>query len=332
MDLAVSSPPLSESSRLDLLERHGSFALAYSVAFQPGLSHFGDSRGFLSYRMVGGTAFVLADPLADPADRGTLIDSFIAEKGDVTFWQVSREMAELLDSRGFAVNALGVESIVDLPAFGFGGPRRRSFRTAANRMARNGHKVVERPPEEFDAAEIAAISQSWRRTRTTGRHEMGFLVRPAVLRHEAGVRKFFLVDRDERPLGFAFFDPIHENGRLIGYLSATRRWPPGGDPLTAYALVGHALETFKREGLSEFHLGLIPFHRIKDDEFDRDWLTRRAFRLVYENPLLNRMIYPAKSLARHKESYDGRLRQTYCAQKPGFSLLRLLKLIRACRV
>jgi hypothetical protein len=30
------------------------------VTFQPGLEHFGDEAGFLSYKTVGGTALVLS--------------------------------------------------------------------------------------------------------------------------------------------------------------------------------------------------------------------------------------------------------------------------------
>lgn len=333
MNVAVSRAPLlSADERLRLLKRHGSFALAYSVAFQPGLKHFGDERGFLSYCMVGRTAFVLADPLAPPDRHGDLIDAFVSKKGDVTFWQISYETAKLLHERRFSVNALGVESIVDLTSYDLSGPRRRSFRTAVNRMKRSGHRVVEGPLDAFDPLAVRAVSEGWRRTRTTRRHEMGFLVRPVVLDDEVGVRKFFLLDPNEKPVGFAFFDPIHEGGRLTGYLSATRRWLPDGDPLSAYALMHHAIGQFRREGLCELHLGLMPFHRIDDKGFDRDWLTRRAFRLLYENPILNRLIYPAKSLARHKESYGGQLRQTYCAQNTRPSLPRLLKLIRACRV
>ena len=50
---------VSEEARRALLHRHGSFAIAYSVAFQPGLLYFGDEKGFLSSKMVGKTAFVL---------------------------------------------------------------------------------------------------------------------------------------------------------------------------------------------------------------------------------------------------------------------------------
>ncbi|MDZ5699024.1 DUF2156 domain-containing protein [Chelativorans sp. M5D2P16] len=321
-----------ESARRSLLEHYGHFALAYSVAFQPGLLRFGDETGFIAYRMVGRTAFALADPLAPRAQWERLVDAFVAQKEDVTFWQVSHGMAAILAGRGFSVNELGLENWIDLDGYDFSGPRKRSFRTAENRLTRSGHRVAEMPLGVFDPARLEAISLGWRRTRTTKRRELSFLVRPVVLHDEPGVRKFFLLDRDDKPVAFAFFDPLYEEGRIVGYLSATRRWLPDADPLSAYFLVRRAIETFQHEGVPRLYFGLMPFHRIEDKEFTKDWLTRRAFRFIYTNPIAQRLVYPTQTLARHKEGYGGESRQTYCAMNKIPSLPRLLKLIRACGV
>jgi lysylphosphatidylglycerol synthetase-like protein (DUF2156 family) len=140
------------------------------------------------------------------------------------------------------------------------------------------------------------------------------------------------MDANEEAVAFAFFDPLYEDGRVAGYLSATRRWLPGADPLSAYLLVRRAIETFRAEGVERMYFGLMPFHGIEDKEFTKDWLTRRAFRFIYTNPIANRIVYPAPTLARHKQSYGGTSRQTYCALNTPPSLPRLLKLLRACRI
>ncbi|TWG99670.1 phosphatidylglycerol lysyltransferase [Mesorhizobium sp. J18] len=320
------------SSRHRLLERHGDFVLAYSVAHQPGLLHFGDEQGFLSYKMVGSAAFVLADPLAPRERRGALIDAFIAEKGDVSFWQTTHGMAKLLAERGFFVNELGAETFVDLRSYDFAGPRRRSFRTAVNRFTRSGHVVEEMSLGDLDPGRVRAISEGWRRTRTTKSRELSFLVRPVVLDDEPGVRKFFILDRDRQPVAFAFFDPLYRDGRLIGYLSATRRWLPETDSLATYFLLRTAIEKFQSEGIETLYLGIMPFRRIEDKEFTKNWLIRRAFRFIYTNALANRFVYPTKTLAQHKESYGGDIRQTYCAINTEPALPRLLKLLRVLRI
>lgn len=323
---------LSADQRHALLRRHGNFVLAYSVAHQPGLRYFGNEHGVIAYRMVGRTAYALADPLAPPAFWPELLAAFVAARQDVTFWQVSRPMAELLSSNGFFVNALGIESLIDLQTYDFAGPSRRSFRTATNRFTRMGCRVEEVPVAGLDPKRVEAISLGWRRTRTTKRRELSFLVRPIQLRDEADVRKFFILDQNDQPVAFAFFDPLYEDDRLVGYLSATRRWLPDTDPLAAYFLVRRAVETFQAEGVPKLYLGLMPFHKIEDQEFQKDWLTRRAFRFIYTNPIAQKLVYPTQSLARHKESYGGEARETWCAMNTQPSLPRLLKLIRACGV
>lgn len=323
---------LPEDTRRRLLADHGSFAIAYSVAMQPGLRHFGDERGFLGYTTVGKTAFVLGDPLAPRALWEPLIERFLDTARDAGFWQISRSLAEVLDRKGFFVNELGRVTKLGLEDFSFAGPQRRSFRTAANRVGASGSRVREMSLGDIDPASILAISNGWRSGKVTSRRELGFLVRPVILADEPGVRKFFLFDADGRPQAFAFFDPVYDAGHLTGYLSATRRWLSTADPLSAYALVGAAIQQFKAEGLADLHLGLSPFHKIRDGPFTKNWLIKRSFRFLYTNGLANRFIYPAQSLARHKESYGGTNERSYYAFNTLPALPRLLKLLRACRL
>ena len=323
---------LSDATRRFLLHRHGNFVLAYSAAFQDGQRYFGDENGFLSYRMVGRTAFVLSDPLADAVRREALLEQFIAVKKDVCFCQVSRPVAEILARHGLHVNEMGVETSLDLATFDFRGRARRNFRTATNRFEANGHTVRESPIETLDPHLVRAVSEQWRRTRTTKRHELGFLARPVMLADEPDVRKFFAFDPSGKPVAFAFFDPVHENGSVTGYLSSTRRRLPETDPLAGYYLLRTAIETFQAENVPFLHLGLSPFHRIEDKDFEKNWLVRRGFRFVYTNTLANRFVYPFRTLAKHKESFGGTSRQTYFAFNTLPSLPRLLKLLWACRI
>ena len=323
---------LSEATRRALLHRHGNFALAYSTAFQPGMSYFGDSNGFLAYRMVGRTAFVLANPLADPARCRTLLEEFVAAKKDVCFAQTSKATAEILSDLGFFVNDMGTETSLDLGTFDFHGPSKRNFRTAVKRFDAGGFTARESLLTDLDPGHANAVSEGWRRTRTTKRHELAFLVRPVVIADEPDVRKFFIFDPAGKPVAFAFFDPVFEDGVLTGYLSATRRRLPGTEPLAGYYLLHSAIEKFKAEGLKTLQLGLSPFHKIHDKDFNKNWLIRRSFRFVYTNALTNRLIYPFQSLAKHKDSYGGKQKQTYFAINTLPSLPRLLKLLWVCRI
>src|ERR1700733_15668815 len=99
---------LSVDTRVALLRQYGSFSQAYSPAFQPGLSYFGDERGFIAFKAIWGTARVLADPVAPFDNVRDLLARLLSEHPDVMFCQISRPVAEVLASRGgFFVNDLG---------------------------------------------------------------------------------------------------------------------------------------------------------------------------------------------------------------------------------
>ena len=323
---------LTLTTREDLYRRHGNFALAYSETYQPGLSYFGDERGFIAYRKVGGSALALSNPMAPAPMWADLIDRFVAEMGDVSFWQISRPMAVLLAGLGFRVNPIGIETRINLETYDFKGPKKRNFRTAANRMAAHGLQTREALASTVDTAGLKAISEAWRQTRTVKSHELTFLIRPVVLGDEKGVRKFFTFDADQMPVAFASFDPLFEDGTLIGYLIATKRRLPETDPLVGYDLVRCAIETFRGEGLGSLLFGMSPFAQVKDKDFVYSRSVKQSLHFVRKSDIFNRYIYPIHGLNKHKASFFGTSQTAYCAfnRRPG--LLRLLRMSRACGI
>src|SRR5882757_8353347 len=89
--IAPSAMPASPSfdRRLSLVRQYGTFTLAYTAAFDEGLEYFGSDDGFLAYKMVGGTAFVLADPVGPIESHEARLSAFTPVRSDVSFCQVS---------------------------------------------------------------------------------------------------------------------------------------------------------------------------------------------------------------------------------------------------
>src|ERR1700722_15505173 len=135
---------VTEKVRLRAWLEYGSFALAYSATFQAGLDYFGGEQGFLAYKQVGTTSFVLSNPLAPLGGCEELIRSFVSERGDVCFWQVSRPIAKILEKIGFRVNEMGTETRIELGGYKFDGPRKRNFRRALTRAADCSYTIAER--------------------------------------------------------------------------------------------------------------------------------------------------------------------------------------------
>jgi len=294
------------------------------------MDYFGGEGGFLSYKQVGGTAFVLANPLAPLSSCEDLIRDFVSKKSEVCFWQSSRSVAEILEKIGFRVNELGAETRINLKGYDFEGPKKRNFRRALNRTARRGYTIAERQIASLDRKELQTVSERWRQTRVVKDREMTFLTRPAILDDELDVRKFFTFDRDGRLQAFAFFDPIYERGQIAGYLCSAKRRLPEADKLVGYAMLYYAIRCFQDEGKEILSFGLSPLCGIENKESSSNRLMNFAFRAVYRSGLFNELIYPLKGLAAHKSGFCGSAEQTYCAFKRGLPLSQLAKMPKAC--
>jgi phosphatidylglycerol lysyltransferase len=323
---------VGKEARLRALRKYGNFALAYSATFQPGLEYFGGEEGFLAYKQVGSTAFVLSNPLAPVSACRDLIRRFVAERGDACFWQVSRPVAEILEAIGFSVNQMGIETRIELSDYDFGGPRKRNFRRAINRAACRNYTIAERSLTSLDRKELQMVSERWRQTRQVKHREMTFLTRPAILDDEVDVRKFFTFDGNDRLLAFAFFDPIYEGGEVVGYLCSAKRRLPEADTLVGYAILHQAIRTFRDEGRVVLSLGLSPLCGVEGKEPSGSRLLSFGFRALYRSRLLNKLIYPVQGFAEHKGAFCGSAEQTYCAFKKGLAFSQLIKMPRACNL
>jgi lysylphosphatidylglycerol synthetase-like protein (DUF2156 family) len=326
------SGPVTETVRLRALRKYGNFALAYSATFQPGLDYFEGEEGFLAYKQVGSTAFVLANPLAPIGACEDLIRSFVSERSDVCFWQASRQVAKILEKIGFCVNEMGTETRIELGGYDFDGPRKRNFRRALNRPACRSYTIEERPVTSLDREELRTVSERWRQTRGVKNREMTFLTRPAILDDEVDVRKFFTFDPKGSLQAFAFFDPIYKGGEVVGYLCSAKRRLPEADTLVGYAMLHRAIRTFQDEGKVFLSLGLSPLCGIEDKELSNNRLVSLGFRAVYRSRLFNQLIYPLQGFAAHKGAFCGSAEQTYCAFKRGLALSQLVKMPRACNL
>jgi len=126
-----------EKVRLRALREYGNFALAYSATFQPGLDYFGSEEGFLAYKQVGSTAFVLSNPLAPIGGWEDLIRSFLSERSDVCFWHASRPVDE-----GKVILSLGLSPLYGIEDKEFSSNRLVSFSFRAVYRSRLFNKLI----------------------------------------------------------------------------------------------------------------------------------------------------------------------------------------------
>jgi phosphatidylglycerol lysyltransferase len=324
---AATPADLSFDRRLSLVRQYGTFTLAYTAAFDEGLQYFGSDDGFLAYKLVGCTALVLADPVSPPENREELIRMFVQAKSDVCFCQVSPPTAKLLADIGFKVNGMGTDTRIELTNY-----KRRILRRAFKRVADNGYVIRECAAASIGIDEIKAVSERWRQTRTYKGREVGFLNRSILLGDEVDVRKFYAFDPGGNLVAFSFYDPIYQDGRVVGYSTSFKRRIPEADPLIGSAILQSAIDAFRQEGRKWLHLGLSPMADIDDKEFKHSTFISFNLGHAYRCPLFNRFIYPLQGHATHKRDFGGLAEQTYFAFNTGLALPRVLKLLRACNM
>lgn len=324
--------PLTFETRRALLRQYGGFTLAYSATYQPNLKHFGDERGVITFQTMGRTALVLSDPIAPRDEWPALVDRFCAAWPGTTFWQISRPMAEILAARQFFVNEMGTETRLDLATYNFDGKEKRNLRMATNRMRKRGYVTRECAMSELDRAEVQNLSDAWRQTRTIRRREVTFLNRPLVLEDEPDVRRFFTFDAEGKLVAFGFFDPVYENGEVVGYSTSFKRRLPEADLKAGQAITRVAIEQFQREGRKYLFLGLSPMADIADRDFKYNRLASLWFRFAFNNRLFNMYLYNLQGHAEHKREFRGISEQTYYASQNRLALPSLFKLAYVCRI
>lgn len=329
---AATDVPLA--TRVALLRQHGTASQSYSATYQPGLEHFGDERGFLAYKKVGGTALVLSDPIASRENIPNLISHFLKEHPDAGFWYLSRPIAEIFGELGFFVNAMGPDTRIDLTTYGFSGGKKENLRRATNRMNAGGFVTRESTTAEVGYDNVKTVSDAWHQTRHVRDHEVAFLNRPLVLADEPDVRRFFTFDRDGKLVAFEFFDPIYEGGQVVGYMAQHSRRLAEADAMVHFAIKRCAIETFQKEGRKLLYLGLSPFAYVENEELGSRThrMTRLYFRFAFRSWLFNHVLYTCKGLEAHKRIFRGVSEQHYYAFNRLPSLPRVLKLVRACRI
>lgn len=319
---------LTEVDRLALFRQHGDFSLAYSSAVQPGLSHFGDDRGYIAHASKMGSLIALGDPVCAKADRGDLIDAFVATAKTPCFAEVRCETAEHLAARGFRVAMMGIDTALDLAGYDFSGKRKETVRYSERWLERKGYRIEEAENVEGIVAMICELSQRWRDSRIVRKREMAFLNRPL---NEAGgpmMRRFVLMEPDGRICCLLYFDPICRNGEVVGYLTAFKRKLPETTSHAEIGLTKHAVDVFKAEGRECVMLGLSPLCDVEQSGFCENTPFRAMLRGLYRSGAVNRKVFNLQGHAAFKRRFHGREEPRYFAWNAGSPFVHFISLMR----
>jgi lysylphosphatidylglycerol synthetase-like protein (DUF2156 family) len=318
---------VDSSPEFGIFRRYGSFTMAYAT-LQPGMKYFASHGGYVAYDTHWGLNFVLGDPVAPPESRAAIIEAFVRSHPHSWFVQISKETADALARLGWFVNEFGTDMALDLPSYDFAGPKKSKFRQAAHKIEREGYTIEERSVADGDRDELQALSASWLAKKRV-RREARFLVRPLAFGDEPEVRKFYLRDPDGWIVAFVAFDPVCEDGAVIGYSPSIKRRSAQAPTGAEEAITKFAVERFREEGKLVLWLGLMPLHQVKRSGYRERWPLRKLFQFLYGYG--DRWVYSFRGHADFKHRYRGEPHKVYYASPgrwPGFDLVALMRLCR----
>lgn len=324
-------PPLpaaaafSFEERMTYLKKYGGHCMSFST-LQPGMRFFDvPGKGFIAYMQKWGSQMVLSDPVCHEDDREFMIREFLQTHKHAGFVQVTEPVARLMHERfGFFATQFGVETIVDLKNWNLSGKKKQILRTSLNQCRKNGIVIRECRHE----TRHHALSQKWMSTRKIKNREIGFLIRPMVMDHEEETRKFFAYQGDEL-VGFAFFDPIYQDGRIVSYVPNISRFSQRFRQGIFYSLMAHAIETFKAEGISYLNLGLSILVLDEDDKPSESKVLKNIERLLFR---YGNFIYNFKGIAFTKSRFCGHVNRFFCAHRWPLPAIKLIIMIKLANV
>ena len=268
----------------------------------------------LSYRIQNGIALVVGDPFGKKSDFPTLIDAFsdFCRPNDwsPTYVHIEESNTHLYDRKGFQVQKIGEEAVVDVETYMETTIRSKYFRQIKNRFEKQGYTTeICRPPHsEAIQSRIKEISDQW--LLIPGRQERGFMMGYHTAAYME--RCNLILARDEQGEIQAFLNQIPAYQTHEANFDLLRHSKEALGNVNDYLLIGFIGEAQKM-GYQQVNLGLCPWSGL-DTETDDKNLVGTAMRLLYTK---GNRLYSSAGLRRFKAKYEPVWRNRYVAYKGG---------------
>jgi lysyl-tRNA synthetase class 2 len=238
-----------------ILERYGEDTLAPFLLRADKALHFA-AGGVLSYRVIGETAIVSADPVAPPGRAGDVLASFLrvarSRGWQVAIWGAGEQHLDEYRRLGLRSICVGEEAFVDPAGFTLEGRAVRKLRQSVARVRRRGWEITAVQGRDIDPALEAQIDELEHRWRASRRQLIGFAMGMGHFESEIHPDDLFVLARaPSGKLGGAMRFAACAGGRLS--LDTMRRVGETPNGLNE-ALICHALQAARQLGVREVSL------------------------------------------------------------------------------
>jgi len=173
-----------------------------------------------------------------------------------------------------------------------------------------------------------ALTREWMSTRAVSKKEVLFLIRSKEQEYQEGTRKFYAFMGEEL-LGYIHFDPVYDNGKVMGYVPNISRFSPKFKQGIFYPLMVHAMETFKKEGVPFLYLGISPATVADDDKPCESKVFKFFVRLLYN---YGNWFYSFKGLHFTKSRFQGSEVKTFCSHRELLPTRAFVTVFKMCNI
>ena len=275
--LAGSAAVSGVSEMRELLERYSTNSEDFFKLWPADKQYFSgkQNRGSIAYRVQGGIAFMLADPVASSAAaRRTLMaefTSFARHHGWVVCTLlVSKKASKLYTQAGMHTMQIGSSAVISVEQFQTETAHDKWWRWQRNRAAKAGwsYETLIPPHSRATLQGLRAVSDAW--LNREGRSEQGFAL---GYFDETYLQQCTLyVLRDAMGTIVAFANQLPTYGKVRQTTVDLIRFMPELNG-TMPALLLHIIENLNPSTAATFDLGFVPLARVDND------LARLARRL-----------------------------------------------------
>ena len=251
-----------------ILEEHGRSSLDFFKLWPDKSYYFDETHScFVAYRVGGGCALALADPVGPEekieATLGGFLEFCRARGWGVAFHQVLPDFLPVYERLGLRHLKIGDEATVDLTGFTLEGGRRKRLRGGVRKFDEKGYRVFEyeTPVPDRVLRQLREVSDSW--LSLPGRRERQFSLGMFEESYVRTTPVFVLLDARGRAVAFVNRVKSYAPGEATIDLMRHRADAPNGamDYLLAKLLLDCHATGFRR-----FSLGMAPLDGFREGE------------------------------------------------------------------
>jgi phosphatidylglycerol lysyltransferase len=311
--------PQERARAAAIIEKYGKSTFDYFKTWPDKSFYFSPGReSFISYRMVGGVAFCLADPVGPDADRDIIVKSFLqfcTQNG----WSAAFMMPDdhtAYSQYGLSLFRVGEEAIIDLEQFAAHANETYHFKRVRKKFEKDGYRIERyKPPVprqiQDEAMQVSKLWLTLPHHREygffQGRFERGYIEKCTLcaLRNAKGEMVAFINEVPSYRPGEAAFD-------LMRHLPGTH-WG------TMDYLFAQMMLLQKSEGFRTFNFAVAPFVGVGNRPDAT--LTEKAVNQIFER--LDWFLH-SKGIKQYKLKFEPQWRDVYVVYQGGpMGLLRV---------